>query len=165
MLKKTAAGTVLGGALLVGGGLGLAHAAPPAPEAQTAGDGMVNVTVTANGQEIGVLRDVTVASAATLAASACPMAGIDPNALTNLDVSGTVPTGQCTGMTGLSFSFAQNGAVYEGNGGNNGSGGGAGQGNSQYAPGHNKAPGATPPSATPGTPPGQQGQQAGQSGQ
>lgn len=163
MLKKTAAGTVLGGAMLVGGGLGLAHAAPPAPEAQTTGDGMVNVTVNAGSQEIGVLRDVTITNAAALATSVCPLAGIDSNALTNLDNTGTVPTGQCTGTTGLSFSFAQNGAVNEGAGGNNGNGngGGAQQGNSQYAPGHNKAPGAETPSATPGTPPGQQGQQNG----
>lgn len=161
-LKKTAAGTVLGGALLVGGGLGLAHAAPPAPEAQNAGDGMVNVTVNANGQEIGVLRDVTVANAATLAASMCPVAGIDTNALTNLDVSGTVPTNPCVGMNGLSFSFGQNVTAAEGNGNSGNAPGQNGErGNSEYAPGQNKAPGATPPSATPGTPPGQQGQQNG----
>lgn len=106
-LKKTAAGTVLGGALLVGGGLGLAHAAPSAPQAQGASDGMVNVTVSANGQEIGVIRDVTVANAAALATSTCPAARIDANALNNLDASGTVPA-PCTGMTGLSFTFGQN---------------------------------------------------------
>jgi hypothetical protein len=150
-LKKTAGGTLLGAALLVGGGLGLAHAAPPAPEAQTAGDGVINVTVSANGQEVGVLRDITVTNAAALATSVCPAAGIDTNALTNLDVSGTVPVNPCSGATGLAFSFAQNVATAEG----------AHEGNSQYAPGQNKAPDATPPGATPTVAPGQQAQQDG----
>ena len=44
-MKKTAAGAVLGGALLAAGGLGLAHAAPPAQSVVS--DGNVNVTVTA----------------------------------------------------------------------------------------------------------------------
>jgi hypothetical protein len=91
-LKKTAAGTLFGGALLVGGGLGLAHAAPPAPEAQIAGDGLVDITVTANGQQIGVIQDVTLANAVGLAASSCPMSMIDLPALTNLDVNGTPQT-------------------------------------------------------------------------
>lgn len=162
-LKKTAAGTMLGGALLVGGGLGLAHAAPSAPQAVT-GDGKVDVTVTAGTQQIGIIPNVSLSNAVALAAAVCPTAGIDVPALTNLDTSGA-PLGQpCNGMTGLSFSFAQNANVGQGDdaqgdqgqtgsgqGENNGNGG-----NSQYAPGHNKAPGATPPSATPSTPPGQQ---------
>ena len=138
-LKKTAAGTVLGGALLVGGGLGLAHAAPSVPEAQAAGDGMVNVTVSANGQEIGVIRDVTVANAASLATSVCPVARIESNALTNLDLSGTVPA-PCTGMTGLSFTFGQNVQAAEA----------APQGaESQSAPGQNEATATTPASPAP----------------
>ncbi len=153
-LKKTAAGTLFGGALLVGGGLGLAHAAPPAPEAQTAGDGLVNITVTANGQQIGVIQDVTLANAVTLAASTCPMSMIDLPALTNLDVNGTELTNPCTGMMGLSFAFSQNTAgVAEGVPGQSGD-----QGASESAPGQNRDTEAVPPSATaPSTPPGQVG--------
>ena len=77
-MKKTAAGAVLAGALLAAGGLGLAHAAPPAQSVVS--DGNVNVTVTAGGQQVGVIRDVSLASAQALAASACPTAGITPEA-------------------------------------------------------------------------------------
>lgn len=143
-LKKTAAGTVLGGALLVGGGLGLAHAAPPAPEAQAANDGMVNVTVSANGQEIGVLRDITVANGAALAASTCPTAGIDSSTLSNLDLSGTVPTGSCTGANGLSFSFAQNVVTSEGSAPSQ-----YGAGQTQYGAGQSGSDVTTPASVTP----------------
>ena len=52
-MKKTAAGAVLGGALLAAGGLGFAHAAPPAQSVVS--DGNVNVTVTAGGQQVGVI--------------------------------------------------------------------------------------------------------------
>lgn len=149
-LKKTAAGTVLGGALLVGAGFGLAHAAPPAPEAQAAGDGMVSVTVTANGQEIGVLRDITVANGAALAASACPTAGIDTSTLTNLDVSGTVPASSCTGATGLSFTFAQNVVT-----GATDVPGQYGAGQSQDGPGQAGGEVTTPTSVTPGMQSGQ----------
>ena len=38
-MKKTAAGAVLGGALLAAGGLGLAHAAPPAESVVNDGKG------------------------------------------------------------------------------------------------------------------------------
>lgn len=163
-LKKTASGTILGGALLIGGGLGLAHAAPPAPQAVT-GDGKVDVTVTAGNQQIGVIPEVSLTNAVALAAAVCPTAGIDLPALTNLDTTGTLLGQPCNGTTGLSFSFAQNanaGQGDEGQGGNGQDGNGQGAnnangGNSGYAPGHNKAPGATPPSATPSTPPGQQG--------
>ena len=55
-MKKTAAGVILGGSMLVAGGLSLAHAAPP--ESQSFGDGKLNVTVSVNGQEIGVMQDV-----------------------------------------------------------------------------------------------------------
>lgn len=156
-LKKTAAGTLFGGALLIGGGLGLAHAAPPAPEAQTAGDGLVNVTVAVNGQQIGILQDVTLASAVSLAASVCPTALIDLPALTELDVNGTVPTNACTGMTGLSFSFSQNvegsAEVAPGQSGDRGA--------SENAPGQNRNTETMPPSAVPSTPPGQVDQQNG----
>lgn len=161
-LKKTAAGTILGGALLVGGGLGLAHAAPSAPQAVT-GDGKVDVTVTAGNQQIGIIPNVSLSNAVALAGAVCPMAGIDLPALTNLDTSGTPLAQPCNGMTGLSFSFAQNAKVSQGDedqGGNGEEANNGNGGNSQYAPGQNKAPGATPPSANPSTPPGQQGQQS-----
>ncbi|MCB0946227.1 MAG: hypothetical protein KDB49_15165, partial [Mycobacterium sp.] len=70
-MKKTAAGVILGGSMLVAGGLSLAHAAPP--ESQSfVGDGKLNVTVSVNGQEIGVMQDVSLAGATTLATTLCP---------------------------------------------------------------------------------------------
>ena len=85
---KTAVGTVLGlgGAMLVAGGLGvgLANAAPEVPQAVT-GDGKLDVTLSLNGQEIGVMQDVSLATAASLAAATCPTAGIDLGALTRFD--------------------------------------------------------------------------------
>jgi hypothetical protein len=106
-MKKTAAGAVLGGALLAAGGLGLAHAAPPAQS--VVGDGKVNVTVTAGGQQVGVLQDVSLASAQALVASACPNAGITPQALQALDANNTPVPGTCAGADGLTFTFTQNG--------------------------------------------------------
>ena len=130
-MKKTAAGAVLGGALLAAGGFGLAHAAPPAES--TVNDGKVNITVTAGGQQVGVLQDVTLASAQALATSACPSAGITAEALQALDTSGTPLPNTCeSANAGLSFTFAQNGL-----------------GQSQNAPGQN-APGQNSP--TPATP-------------
>lgn len=155
-LKKTAAGTLFGGALLVGGGLGVAqlgHAAPPAPEAQVAGDGLVNVTLIANNKQIGVIQDVTLANAVSLATSVCPTSMIDLTTLTNLDTNGTAPVNPCNGLMGLSFAFSQN---VEGNSeaapGQNGD-----RGASESAPGQNRNTETTPPSATPSTPPGQVG--------
>ena len=150
MLKKTAAGTLFGGALLVGAGL--AHAAPSAPQAQTIGDGMVNVTVSVNGQEIGVIRDVTLANAVSLSASVCPTSMIDLPALTNLDTNGTVPVNPCNGLMGLSYAFSQNTDVSAEAPGQNGE-----RGASENAPGQNRDTETTPPSATPSTPPGQVG--------
>jgi hypothetical protein len=111
-MKKAAAGAVLGGALLAAGGLGLAHAAPPAQSVVS--DGNVNVTVTAGGQQVGVIQDVSLASAQALAASACPTAGITPEALQALDVNGTQVPGTCASLgSGLTFTFAQNGLAAE----------------------------------------------------
>ena len=155
-LKKTAAGTVLGGAMLVAAGAGLAHAVPSAPQAVT-GDGRVDVTVTAGTEQIGIIPNVSLSNAVALATAVCPTAGIDLPALTNLDNAGTPLAQSCNGITGLAFSFSQN--ANAGAQGGNGQGGSDQAGNSQYAPGHNKAPGATSPSATASTPPGQQGQQ------
>ena len=111
-MKKTAAGAVLGGALLAAGALGFAHAAPPAQSVVS--DGNVNVTVTAGGQQVGVIRDVSLASAQALAASTCPTAGITPEALQALDANGTQVPGTCASLgSGLTFTFAQNGLAAE----------------------------------------------------
>ena len=112
-MKKTAAGAVLGGALLAAGGLGFAHAAPPAQSIVS--DGNVNVTVTAGDQQVGVIRDVSLASAQALAASACPTAGITPEALQALDaVTAPQVPGTCASLgSGLTFTFAQNGLAAE----------------------------------------------------
>jgi hypothetical protein len=107
-MKKTAAGAVLGGALLAAGGFGLAHAAPPA-QPSVLGDGKVNVAVTVNGQEVGVIRDVSLTNAESLATSACGNAGITAEALKALDTDGTPVPGTCAGVDGgPTFTFAQN---------------------------------------------------------
>jgi hypothetical protein len=106
LAKLASASAVLGGALLAAGGLGLAHAAPPAES--VVNDGKLNVTVTAGGQQVGVLQDVSLASAQALAAAACPDAGITADAFQALDVDGTLVPGTCAGDDGLTFTFAQN---------------------------------------------------------
>ncbi|AGB21516.1 hypothetical protein Mycsm_01093 [Mycobacterium sp. JS623] len=127
--KRASIGAVVGGALLGAGGFGLAHAAPPAES--VVNDGKVNVTVTAGGQQVGVLQDVSLTSAEALVASACPNAGITAEALQALDVSGTPVPGTCAGNDGgVTFTFAQNGP-----------------GNSENAPGQNRTT-TTPSSAT-----------------
>ena len=106
-VKLASASAVFGGALLAAGGFGLANAAPPGQS--VVNDGKVNVTVTAGGQQIGVLQDVSLANAEALATSACPPeTGITPAAIQALDVNGTaVPT--CVGVEGgPTFTFAQN---------------------------------------------------------
>ena len=133
-MKKTAAGAVLGGALLAAGGFGLAHAAPPAES--VVADGKINVAVTAGGQQVGVIQDVSLASAQALATSACPNAtGINAQAFQALDVNDTPVPGTCAGADGgLSFTFAQNSPV-----------------SSATAPGQN-LPSTTPTSPTAASP-------------
>lgn len=131
LVKRASAGAVVGGALLAAGGFGLAHAAPPAQS--VVNDGKVNITVTAGGQQIGVLQDVSLSSAEALAASACANAGITAEALQALDVDGTPVPGTCTGVEGgVTYTFVQNGP-----------------GNSENAPGQNR--GSTTSSTTPTT--------------
>src|SRR5262249_17432287 len=97
-VKLASAGAVVGGALLAAGGLGLAHAAPPA---QSVGnDGKVNIPVVAGGQQVGTLQDVSLTSAEALAVSACPNAGITAEAIRALDVDGTPVPGTCAGAEG-----------------------------------------------------------------
>ena len=128
--KRASIGAFAGGALLAAGGFGLAHAAPPAQS--VVNDGKVNVTVTAGGQQVGVLQDVSLASADALVASTCPNAGITTEALQALDVDGTPVTGTCAGTEGgVTFTFAQNGP-----------------GNSENAPGQNRTT-TTPSTTTP----------------
>ena len=127
---KTAAGAVLGGSLLVAGGFGLASAAPeapaPQPQAQSVvGDGKVNVTLSVNGQQLGVIQDVTLTNAESLATAVCPgddltsrLGELDPNQIQTLPV--------CVSATaGLSYTFTQNGPgnseVAQGQGHGNGS--------------------------------------------
>src|SRR5690349_5864213 len=118
--KRASIGAFVGGALLAAGGFGLAQAAPPAQS--VVNDGKVNVTVTAGGQQVGVLQDVSLQSAEALVASACPNAGITTEALQALDVNGTPVPGTCAGTEGgVTFTFVQNGP-----------------GNSENAPGQNR---------------------------
>ena len=111
-MKKTAAGAMLGGAALVAGGFGLAHAAPP--EAQSVvGDGKLNVTLNVDGQKLGVIQDVTLANAQSLAGAVCPVDDLAPR-LADLDTNliPTVPA--CNSITGgLSYTFTQNGGAAE----------------------------------------------------
>ena len=71
--------------------------------------------MTAGGQQVGVIRDVSLASAQALAASTCPTAGITPEALQALDANDTqVPGETCASLgSGLTFTFAQNGLAAE----------------------------------------------------
>jgi hypothetical protein len=134
LVKRASAGAVLGGALVAAGGFALAHAAPPAQS--VVGDGKINVTVTAGGQQVGTLQDVSLTSAGALVASACPNAGITTEALQALDVDSTPVPGTCAGVDGgLTFTFVQNGP-----------------GNSENAPGQNRTPApSSPTTATPTT--------------
>ncbi|TGD86680.1 hypothetical protein BayCH28_15595 [Mycolicibacterium sp. CH28] len=107
-MTKMAAGAVLGGSLLVAGGLGLANAAPSAP-ASVVGDSKIDIALTVDGQQIGVIQDVSLAGAQTLAGSVCP--GDDVSArLAQLDTSQVQNLPACTSATGgLSYTFSQNG--------------------------------------------------------
>jgi hypothetical protein len=107
LVKLASASAIFGGALVAAGGLGLAHAAPPAES--VVNDGKVNVTVAAGGQQVGVIQDASLASAEALAASACPDAEITAEAIQALDVNGTAVPGTCAGVEGgPTFTFAQN---------------------------------------------------------
>lgn len=108
-VKHASAGAVLGGALLAAGGFGLAHAQPAQPGQAVVGDGLLNVTVSADGQQVGVLQDVSLTSAEALATSACADAEIAMSALQALDVSGTPVPDTCAGADGgVTFTFVQN---------------------------------------------------------
>lgn len=127
IVKIGTASAVLGGSLLAAAGFGLAQAQPPAQS--VVGDGSVNVTVSAGGQQIGILEDVSLAEATTLAASACPNVEVTEDALRALDTEGTAVPGTCGTETGVTFTFGQNGP-----------------GNSENAPGQNTT--STPTTTT-----------------
>ncbi|MGY4710381.1 hypothetical protein ACXDF8_12620 [Mycolicibacterium sp. CBM1] len=110
-MTKAAAGAVLGGSLLVAGGFGLANAAPstPQPPQSVVGDSKINVALTVDGQQIGVIQDVSLTSAQTLATSVCPGDDLSTR-LAELDTSEIATLPPCTSATGgLSYVFSQNG--------------------------------------------------------
>jgi hypothetical protein len=111
-MKKTAAGAVLGGAVLVAGGFGLAHAAPPETQS-VVGDGKLNVTLNVDGQRLGVIQDVTLANAQSLASAVCPLDDLSPR-LADLDTNVIQAVPACNSVTGgLSYTFTQNGGAAE----------------------------------------------------
>lgn len=145
---KTAAGAVLGGSLLVAGGFGLANAAPeapPQPQAQSVvGDGKLNVELSVNGQQLGIIQDVSLTNAAALATAVCP--GDDlASRLGELDTNQVQTLPVCASSTaGLSYTFTQNGPgsseIAQGQGRGNGSMGSATTTTTVPSP----APGETP---------------------
>ena len=84
IMKKTAAGAVMGGALLFTGGMGLAGAQPLNLQ-----DGLVNLAV----GDVTILQDVNVAVAAQVAAAICGVK-VGPVAVLGraVDRSGTTRT-------------------------------------------------------------------------
>ncbi len=136
-ITKTAAGTLLGGSLLVAGGLSLAHAAPPQAQS-VVGDGKVNVTLSVDGQQLGVLPEVSLAGAQALATAVCPGADLSAR-LPELDTNQVQTLPACDSATGgLSYTFTQNSP-----------------GNSETAPGQNRpvAPSTAPSTSTTPAPP------------
>jgi hypothetical protein len=116
MMKKAAAGAVMGGSLLFTGGMGLATAAPAQLQ-----DGLVNVAV----GDVTVLRNVEVAAVAQVLANVCPTVNAeDINVLAEqVDTDGgTTQVPDCTAFT-QPVNLQQNGP---------------GQGNAQNAPGQNR---------------------------
>jgi hypothetical protein len=112
-MTKTAAGAVLGGSLLVASGFGLANAAPEAPalpQSQTVvGDSQINVGLTVNGQQLGVIQNVSLTNAETLASSVCPSDDLSSK-LPELDTNQVQTVPVCSSATaGLSYTFTQNG--------------------------------------------------------
>jgi hypothetical protein len=113
MMKKAAAGAVLGGSLLFTGGMGIASAQPLQLQ-----DGLVNLAV----GDVTVLEDVNVGVAATVAAAVCDVADIGSvNVLAEAADSGTNSDSICT-VPGGDVTLVQNA-------GTPGNSGGAGKGN------------------------------------
>lgn len=108
MLGKSGLGMVLGGCLLIGGGSGVAHAAPSTAPSLAVDDGKVDVAVSAGGQQIGVIDNVAIVNAVTLVNSVCPAAGITAANLMDLDTNNAAVGRPCTGTDGMAFKFTQN---------------------------------------------------------
>ena len=85
-LKKAAAGTIMGGALLVTAGAGMATAEPLNLQ-----DGLVNVAV----GDVAILNDVNVGVAAQVVATICNIP-VTAAVLGEVDQSGTAFTPECT---------------------------------------------------------------------
>lgn len=99
MMKKAAAGAVLGGSLLFTGGMGIASAQPLQLQ-----DGLVNLAV----GDVTVLEDVNVGVAATVAAAVCDVADIGSvNVLAEAADSGTNSDSICT-VPGGDVTLVQN---------------------------------------------------------
>ncbi|GFG51971.1 hypothetical protein CQY20_18600 [Mycolicibacterium agri] len=141
MMKRVAAGTVLGGSMLFTGGMGLASAAPPQVQ-----DGLVNVAV----GDVNVVRDVQVEAVAQVLATVCPDVNVeDVNVLAEQvdEDGGTQQVAECTAFT-QPVNLTQNGP------GNSPNAPGQqiapGQSNSQNAPGQQTAPGQGSTPTSPG---------------
>jgi hypothetical protein len=116
VIKRSAAGALLGGSLLFTGGMGLAGAQPVQLQ-----DGLVNVAV----GNITVLRDVDIAAAVEAIVGVCPNVNVeDVNVLaTQVDRDGgTQQVADCRAF-GAPINITQNGP---------------GQGNAPFAPGQNR---------------------------
>jgi hypothetical protein len=102
MVKRAAAGALMGGSLLFTAGMGVASAQPVQIQ-----DGLVNLAL----GDITVLEDVNAAVAANVAALVCP--GIDVGNVTALaeavDVGDEEQNVLCTAPGGQSIEVTQNG--------------------------------------------------------
>jgi hypothetical protein len=99
IMKKTAAGAVMGGALLFTGGMGLASAQPLNLQ-----DGLVNLAV----GDVAILNDVNVGVAAEVAAAICGINVSDVNLLgTQVEADGGQKT-VCTVGKDSPITLSQN---------------------------------------------------------
>ncbi len=113
IMKKTAAGALMGGTLLFTGGMGLAQAAPPVNNIQ---DGLVNVGI----GNVTVLRNVNVEVAAAVAAAVCPSvdaAAAVLGSITAVDQGGETFNCDTTAENGP-LTITQNGPANSPNAGN-----------------------------------------------
>jgi hypothetical protein len=109
MMKRAAAGAVLGGSLLATGGLGIANAVPPVnPQANQVDIAVGNVTVA---------RGVNASAAGDVVTALCGNAfGVDVNALANQVVqTGTAQTVAGCFLPGGPVSVTQSAGVTPGN--------------------------------------------------
>ncbi|MDO3638941.1 hypothetical protein [Mycolicibacterium arseniciresistens] len=106
IVKNVAAGTLMGGGLLIAAGLGTANAQP----LQNTPDGLVNVAVA----EQTILEGVSTDEAATKTAAICGSEVAEVTALADrVDAEGTEQT-VCAGLPGGDLVVTQNAAQPEG---------------------------------------------------